>query len=90
MSSLVRSPLNPDWLPPQGWEHILGAKLDYPLGNWALHLWGVQLNEHVETHSRGASRNHLNQILKNQTGATFHQTLLKRRLEIARGLLEQG
>jgi AraC-like DNA-binding protein/uncharacterized cupin superfamily protein len=70
MSSLVRSPLNPDWLIPQGWEHILGAKLDYRLGNSALHLWGVQLNEHAETHSRSALHAHpRHQLLYYQRGS---------------------
>ncbi len=38
----------------------------------------------------GTSRNHLNRILKKQTGRTFHQLLLSRRLEKAQRLLKQG
>jgi AraC-like DNA-binding protein len=37
-----------------------------------------------------ASPNHLNRILKKETGQTFHQALLRRRLEVARTLLEEG
>jgi AraC family L-rhamnose operon regulatory protein RhaS len=37
-----------------------------------------------------ASPNHLNRILKKETGQTFHQNLLRRRLEMARALLEEG
>lgn len=38
----------------------------------------------------GASANHLNLILKKQTGQTFHQLLLRARLELARQHLEGG
>ena len=38
----------------------------------------------------GASANHLNRILKSQTGQTFHQLLLRERLARARTLLERG
>jgi AraC-like DNA-binding protein len=37
-----------------------------------------------------ASPNHLNRILRQQTGATFHEALLKQRLERARELLLEG
>jgi AraC-like DNA-binding protein len=38
----------------------------------------------------GASANHLNRILKQQTGHTFHQILLRERLDRARDLLARG
>jgi len=38
----------------------------------------------------GASANHLNRILKNQTGLTFQQLVLRRRLDLARELLQDG
>ena len=38
----------------------------------------------------GASVSHLNRILKKQIGLTFHQLLLRRRLENARDLLGRG
>ena len=38
----------------------------------------------------GASMNHLNRILKKQTGRTFHQLLLGERLARARELLDHG
>jgi AraC-like DNA-binding protein len=38
----------------------------------------------------GASANHLNRILKQQTGHTFHQLLLRERLGRARDLLARG
>ena len=37
-----------------------------------------------------ASPNHLNRILRRETGRTFHQALLLRRLEVARAFLEEG
>jgi AraC-like DNA-binding protein/quercetin dioxygenase-like cupin family protein len=44
---LIPSPLNPDWLIPQGWENILGANIDYRLGGSVLHLLHVQFNQHA-------------------------------------------
>lgn len=44
---LIPSPLNPDWLIPQGWENILGANIDYRLGGSVLHLLRVQFNQHA-------------------------------------------
>ena len=38
----------------------------------------------------GTSQNHLNRILKKQTGKTFHTLLLRHRLEKAREMLRQG
>jgi AraC-like DNA-binding protein len=38
----------------------------------------------------GASANHLNRILKQQTGHTFHQLLLRQRLARARDILARG
>jgi AraC-like DNA-binding protein/quercetin dioxygenase-like cupin family protein len=38
----------------------------------------------------GASANHLNRILRQQTGLTFHQLLLRERLARARDLLAEG
>lgn len=46
-SKLVPSPLNPDWLIPEGWEQILGVKIDYRLGNSILHLLRVQFHQHA-------------------------------------------
>jgi len=44
---LIPSPLNPDWLIPEGWENILGANIDYRLGGSILHLFRVQFNQHA-------------------------------------------
>jgi AraC-like DNA-binding protein/quercetin dioxygenase-like cupin family protein len=44
---LIPSPLNPDWLIPEGWENILGANIDYRLGGSVLHLLRVQFNQHA-------------------------------------------
>jgi len=38
----------------------------------------------------GTSANHLNRILKQRTGHTFHQLLLRERLSLARELLAKG
>lgn len=46
-AKLIPSPLNPDWLIPQGWENILGANIDYRLGGSVLHLLRVQFNQHA-------------------------------------------
>jgi len=46
-TKLIPSPLNPDWLIPEGWEHILGVKIDYRLGNSILHLLRVQFHQHA-------------------------------------------
>lgn len=46
-SKLIPSPLNPHWLIPEGWEHILGVKIDYRLGNSILHLLRVQFHQHA-------------------------------------------
>ncbi len=46
-TKLIRSPLDPRWLIPDGWEHILGSKIDYRLGQSVLHLGRVQFNQHV-------------------------------------------
>jgi len=46
-SKLIPSPLNPHWLIPEGWEHILGTKIDYRLGNSVLHLLRVQFHQHA-------------------------------------------
>jgi len=44
---LIPSPLNPDWLIPEGWENILGANIDYRLGGSVLRLLRVQFNQHA-------------------------------------------
>lgn len=44
---LIQSPLHPGWLIPEGWERILGIRMEYRLGNSVLHLWRVQWNQHV-------------------------------------------
>jgi len=51
-------------------------------------LPGLTLPEIART--CGASANHLNRILKRQTGHTFHQLLLRERLSRARELLLRG
>jgi AraC-like DNA-binding protein len=38
----------------------------------------------------GTSGNHLNRIVRQQTGSTVHQLLLRQRLELAKALLEKG
>ena len=48
----------------------------------------LTLNEVART--CGTSHNHLNRILKKQTGKTFHSLLLRHRLERAREVLRQG
>lgn len=49
VAKLIPSPLNPDWLIPQGWENILGANIDYRLGGSVLHLLRVQFNQHASS-----------------------------------------
>jgi len=46
---LIRSPLNPEWLIPRGWEQILGFQVDYRLGEAVLQLWRVQWNQHIHS-----------------------------------------
>lgn len=46
-TKLIPSPLNPHWLIPEGWEHILGVRIDYRLGNSILHLLRVQFHQHA-------------------------------------------
>lgn len=66
---LVQSPLNPDWLIPEGWEQILGLKIDYRLGSSILHLWGVQFNQHTSGDLSGAPHAHTrHQLLYYQRG----------------------
>jgi AraC-like DNA-binding protein/quercetin dioxygenase-like cupin family protein len=70
MSKLVPSPLNPEWLIPEGWEHILGARLDYRLGNSALHLWRVQFNQHAGLGAHAGPHAHTrHQLLYYQRGS---------------------
>ncbi len=72
MSKLVQSPLNPHWLIPEGWENILGAKLDYRLGESALHLWRVQLNQHVTSAPMSEPHAHArHQLLYYQRGSGY-------------------
>ncbi len=66
---LIQSPINPDWLLPEGWEHILGFQIDYRLGHSVLHLWRVQWNQHVtvaEGHEPHSHSHH--QVLYYQRG----------------------
>lgn len=46
-AKLIPSPLNPHWLIPEGWEHILGVQIDYRLGGSILHLLRVQFHQHA-------------------------------------------
>jgi AraC-like DNA-binding protein len=69
MSRLISSPLDPRWLIPEGWEAILGAELDYRLGDSVLHLWQVQLNQHRPEHAPAAPHVHSrHQLLYYQRG----------------------
>ena len=116
MSPLIRRPLDPSQLIPQGLEpnsmtsratrsSTSGASSSTntpkpsPAGP-AARIPAI-LEQNAKRQSKitlteiarlcGTSRNPLNQTLKNRTGTTsFRQALLKRRLEIARGLLEKG
>jgi len=66
---LIPSPLNPDWLIPQGWENILGANIDYPLGGSVLHLLRVQFNQHAAVADPAKPHEHPHhQILYYQRG----------------------
>ncbi len=47
MSRLIESPENPGWLIPEGWERVLGIRVEYPIGTLRLHLWRVQWNRHA-------------------------------------------
>jgi AraC-like DNA-binding protein len=71
---------------------------------WRHHLIAERVSSLIQEHATrepeltlgetarvcGASANHLNRILKKQTGRTFHQILLRQRVEHARNLLEKG
>jgi len=66
---LIPSPLNPDWLIPQGWENILGANIDYRLGGSVLHLLRVQFNQHAAVADPAKPHKHPHhQILYYQRG----------------------
>ncbi|HEX4086206.1 MAG TPA: AraC family transcriptional regulator [Chthoniobacteraceae bacterium] len=66
---LIPSPLNPDWLIPQGWENILGANIDYRLGGSVLHLLRVQFNQHAAVADPAKPHEHTHhQILYYQRG----------------------
>ena len=68
-TKLIPSPLNPDWLIPQGWEHILGANIDYRLGGSVLHLLRVQFNQHAAVADPAKPHGHEHhQILYYQRG----------------------
>lgn len=67
---MVSSPVNPDWLIPQGWENILGTNFDYRLGRSSVRLWRVQFNRHVREVDRTEAHTHPHhQILYYQQGA---------------------
>src|SRR5438067_3554973 len=67
---LIPSPLNPDWLIPQGWENILGGGIDYRLGNSVLHLWRVQFNQHARLADLAEPHSHTHhQLLYYQRGS---------------------
>jgi AraC-like DNA-binding protein/uncharacterized RmlC-like cupin family protein len=66
---LIPSPLNPDWLIPQGWENILGANINYRLGSSVLHLLHVQFNQHAAVADLAKPHEHSHhQILYYQRG----------------------
>jgi AraC family L-rhamnose operon regulatory protein RhaS len=66
---LIQSPLNPGWLIPEGWDHILGFQIDYRLGQSILHLWQVQWNQHVSIADGTDSHSHPHhQLLYYQRG----------------------
>ena len=68
-SKLIPSPLNPDWLIPQGWENILGANINYRLGGSVLHLLHVQFNQHAAVADPAKPHEHRHhQILYYQRG----------------------
>ncbi|MEI6562146.1 MAG: AraC family transcriptional regulator [Verrucomicrobiota bacterium] len=68
-TELIQSPLNPHWLIPNGWEQILGAQREYPLGKSVLHLWRVQWNQHIRHSGSDAVHVHPHhQILYYQRG----------------------
>lgn len=68
-AKLIPSPLNPDWLIPQGWENILGVNIDYRLGGSVLHLWRVQFNQHASLAGLAAPHAHPHhQLLYYQRG----------------------
>lgn len=66
---LIQSPLNPEWLIPEGWEHILGVQIDYRLGRSVLHLWRVQWNQHVSLAGAQLHSHPHHQLLYYQRGA---------------------
>lgn len=67
---LVRSPYNPDWLIPEGWEQILGLQLDYRLGGSVLNLLRVQFHQHAGDRRDTAPHAHpCHQLLYYQRGA---------------------
>jgi AraC-like DNA-binding protein len=68
---LVPSPVNPGWMIPAGWEPILGLQIDYRLGGSILHLWRVQLNQHIASgeQSSAAHVHNVHQLLYYQRGA---------------------
>ena len=66
----IRSPLNPRWLIPEGWERILGMQMDYRLGPFTLHLWQLQWNRHLAHADNTRSHAHEHhQLLYYQRGA---------------------
>jgi AraC family L-rhamnose operon regulatory protein RhaS len=66
---LIQSPINPEWLIPEGWEHILGVHIDYRLGQSVLHLLRVQWNQHVGAVDGTEPHNHsYHQLLYYQRG----------------------
>ena len=66
---LIQSPLNSEWLIPEGWEQILGIHMDYRLGQSVLHLWRVQWNQHATAADGSKVHTHAHhQILYYQKG----------------------
>ena len=68
-TKLIQSPLNPAWLIPEGWETILGIRMDYRLGDCVLYLWRVQWNQHAALADNSEPQAHPHhQILYYQRG----------------------
>ncbi len=84
-TKLIPSPLNPDWLIPEGWEHILGVKIDYRLGNSILHLLRVQFHQHARLADLTERHSHpWHQMLYYQRGSGKLE-VEKRTYEVSKG-----
>jgi len=67
---LIPSPLNPDWMIPEGWENILGTSIEYHLGGINLRLMQAQLNLHLKAADPATTHVHEHhQLLYYQRGS---------------------